>query len=46
MNPDDEVNFWQHMIEWWEANNSESATKWMHDALRLAESKSRLAETR
>jgi hypothetical protein len=46
MNPDDEANFWQQLIEWWKANNSEPATKWMYDGLRLAESKSRLAETR
>lgn len=41
----DEVGFWLHMIEWWETNNYEPAPKRMHEALKLAKSKFRLAET-
>jgi len=39
MNGNDEVEFWSHMIEWWEAHHHEPATKHMRDALALAKSK-------
>ena len=39
MNNNDEVDFWMHMIEWWETNHNEPATKHMRDALALAKSR-------
>ena len=41
---DDEVLFWQGMIDWWETSNSEPVPKRMRDALTLARSKARLIE--
>jgi len=41
----DEVIFWVHMIEDWEANNDEPVPERMYEALELARAKSRLVGT-
>ncbi len=47
MNDDDldnEVNFWRHMIEQWQASNNGPVPERMRDALDLAKSKYRLMD--
>ena len=43
MSNNEEVEFWTHMIEWWEANHNEPATQRMRDSLAMAKSKASVA---
>ena len=41
----EEIYFWQRLIEWWETHHNEPAPMRMLEALRLARSKIALMET-